>query len=65
MKTFSEILNDAAKDVKEIDIYQLKKLLDDDSKFTLIDIREDNELLHGKINKAEKTTDVKLYRVTQ
>ena len=53
MKTFSEILNDAAKDVKEIDIFQLKKLLDDDSKFSLIDIREDNELLHGKINKAE------------
>ena len=53
MKTFSEIINEAAKEVKEIDIFELKKLLDDDSKFTLIDIREDNELLHGKINKAE------------
>lgn len=53
MKTFSEVLNEAAKEVKEIDIFELKKLLDDDSKFMLIDIREDNELLHGKINKAE------------
>ena len=53
MKTFSEILNEAAKEVNEIDIFQLKKLLDDNYQFKLIDIREDNELLSGKINSAQ------------
>ena len=43
MKTFTEILNEAAKEVNEIDIFQLKKLLDEDYQFKLIDIREDNE----------------------
>ena len=53
MKTFTEILNEAAKEVNEIDIFQLKKLLDEDYQFKLIDIREDNELLNGKINSAQ------------
>ena len=53
MKTFTEILNEAAKEVNEIDIFQLKKLLDEDYQFKLIDIREDNELLSGKINSAQ------------
>ena len=39
MKTFTEILNEAAKEVNEIDIFQLKKLLDEDYQFKLIDIR--------------------------
>ena len=36
MKTFTEILNEAAKEVNEIDIFQLKKLLDEDYQFKLI-----------------------------
>lgn len=53
MKTFTELLNEAAKEVNEIDIFQLKKLIDENHSFKLIDIREDNELLGGKINTAQ------------
>ena len=37
MKTFTELLNEAAKEVNEIDIFQLKKLLDENYSFKLID----------------------------
>ena len=52
MKTFSEIIQAASKEVKEIDVYELKDFLDSNHDFLLIDIREDREWVNGKINSA-------------
>ena len=52
MKTFSEILQNAAKYVQEVDVFQLKELLDARYNFHLVDIREDREWANGKINTA-------------
>tara|TARA_B100001029_G_scaffold37046_1_gene28400 strand:- start:4821 stop:5177 length:357 start_codon:yes stop_codon:yes gene_type:complete len=49
MKTFYEIVEETLKEVNEIDIYQLKKILDEKENIKLIDIREDREWVNGKI----------------
>ena len=52
MKTFSEILQNAAKHVQEVDVFQLKELLENGHNFHLVDIREDREWVNGKIKTA-------------
>jgi rhodanese-related sulfurtransferase len=44
---FLAIVNDAKSRVKEIDIEGYKKLVESGEKFTLIDVREDNEYAAG------------------
>ena len=51
-KSFYDLVSEASTDVQEIDIFQLKHLIDSEYNFHLIDIREDNELNSGKIKNA-------------
>jgi len=51
-KSFYDLVSEASTDVQEIDIFQLKHLIDREYNFHLIDIREDNELNSGKIKNA-------------
>lgn len=51
-KSFYDLVSEASTDVQEIDIFQLKQLIDSEYNFHLIDIREDNELNSGKIKNA-------------
>ena len=55
MKTFSEIIQAASKEVKEIDVYELKDFLDSNHDFHLIDIREDREWVNNIIKKKQLT----------
>ena len=48
-KSFTEKVNDAAREVQEIDIFQLKHLLESKYNFSLVDIREDEEIKLGVI----------------
>ena len=48
-KSFTEKVNDAAREVQEIDIFQLKHLLESKYNFSLVDIREDDEIKLGVI----------------
>ena len=48
-KSFTEKVNEAAKEVQEIDIFQLKHLLESKYNFSLVDIREDEEIKSGVI----------------
>ncbi len=43
MKTFAVLLNDARTKVKEIDVTEVKKKMDGNESFHLVDVREDNE----------------------
>jgi hypothetical protein len=49
---FLELVNNARKNITEISPQDLKKLLDGKQSFTLIDVREKEELSSGKIPKA-------------
>ena len=49
---FLELVNNAKKNITEISPQDLKKLLDGKQTFTLIDVREKEELSSGKIPKA-------------
>lgn len=49
---FLELVNNAKKNITEISAQDLKKLLDGKQTFTLIDVREKEELSSGKIPKA-------------
>ena len=51
-KSFSDMVNDAAKEVQEIDIFQLKNLMDTKYNFSLVDIREDDEIKSGVIENS-------------
>ena len=51
-KSFYDLVSEASTAVQEIDIFQLKHLIDSEYNFHLIDIREDNELNSGKIKNA-------------
>ena len=51
-KSFTDIVNDAAREVQEIDIFQLKHLLESNYNFSLIDIREDDEIKSGIIKNS-------------
>ena len=49
---FLELVNHAKKNITEISAQDLKKLLDGKQSFTLIDVREKEELSTGRIPKA-------------
>ena len=51
-KSFSDLVNEAAKEVQEIDIFQLKHLIESKYNFSLVDIREDNEIKTGVIENS-------------
>tara|TARA_B100000886_G_scaffold31555_1_gene19721 strand:+ start:774 stop:1136 length:363 start_codon:yes stop_codon:yes gene_type:complete len=51
-KSFTDIVNNAASEVQEVDIFQLKHLLETKYDFSLIDIREDNEIKSGVIENS-------------
>ena len=51
-KSFSDLVNEAAKEVQEIDIFQLKHLIESKYNFALVDIREDNEIKTGVIENS-------------
>jgi len=46
---FLAIVNDAKKRVKEWDFKEVKRRLDAGEKFTLVDVREDNEWAKGRL----------------
>ena len=46
---FLAIVNDAKTRVKELDFREVKKRLDAGEKFTLVDVREDNEWARGHL----------------
>jgi rhodanese-related sulfurtransferase len=49
---FLELVNNAKKNITEISPQDLKKLLDGKQSFTLIDVRESEEVSSGRIPKA-------------
>ena len=52
MKNFQNLVQEALKNVPEIDIYQLKEKIESNKQIKLIDIREDREWVSGKISTA-------------
>ena len=50
--SFSDLVNEAAKEVQEIDIFQLKHLIESKYNFALVDIREDNGIKTGVIENS-------------
>ena len=52
MKNFQDLVQEALKNVPEIDIYQLKEKIDSNKQIRLIDIREDREWVSGRISTA-------------
>ncbi len=48
---FMKLVEEAKKDIKEIDVQQLRRILPQGG-FTLIDVREPQEVMRGKINGA-------------
>ncbi|MAU55347.1 MAG: sulfurtransferase [Dehalococcoidia bacterium] len=48
-KGFLSLVEEALKDVPEIDVFQVKSRLDKGDKIILIDVREDNEWSQGRI----------------
>jgi rhodanese-related sulfurtransferase len=46
---FLALVNDAKSRVKELDFREVKKRLDAGEKFTLVDVREDNEWVRGRL----------------
>ena len=52
MKNFQDLVQEALKNVPEVDIYQLKEKIESNKQIKLIDIREDREWVSGKIPSA-------------
>jgi len=52
MKNFQDLVQEALKNVPEVDIYQLKEKIESNKQIKLIDIREDREWVSGKIPTA-------------
>ena len=52
MKNFQDLVQEALKNVPEVDIYQLKEKIESNKQIRLIDIREDREWVSGRIPSA-------------
>ena len=52
MKNFQDLVQEALKNVLEVDIYQLKEKIESNKQIRLIDIREDREWVSGRIPSA-------------
>ena len=52
MKNFQDLVQEALKNVPEVDIYQLKEKIESNKQIRLIDIREDREWVSGRIPTA-------------
>ena len=52
MKNFQDLVQEALKNVPEVDIYQLKEKIESNKQIRLIDIREDREWVSGRIFSA-------------
>ena len=52
MKNFQDLVQEALKNVPEVDIYQLKEKIESNIQIKLIDIREDREWVSGRIPTA-------------
>jgi rhodanese-related sulfurtransferase len=46
---FLDIVNDAKSRVKECNVHDVKRMLDQNEKFTLIDVREESEFAKGRL----------------
>jgi rhodanese-related sulfurtransferase len=46
---FLKIVDEAKTRIREVDIYEVKKWLDSDKKFSLIDVREESEWAAGRL----------------
>ena len=51
-KGFLNLVEDALKDIPEVDVYQVQNKIEKDEEFNLIDVREDSEWNLGRIPKA-------------
>ena len=49
MKNFQDLVQEALKNVPEVDIFQLKEKIESNKQIKLIDIREDREWVSGRI----------------
>jgi len=49
MKNFQDLVQEALKNISEVDIYQLKEKIESNKQIRLIDIREDREWVSGRI----------------
>ncbi len=49
---FMKLVDEAKKEIKEITVDDLKKMLTGEGSFTLIDVREPNEVAQGRIGNA-------------
>ena len=52
MKNFQDLVQEALKNIPEVDIHQLKEKIESNKQIRLIDIREDREWVSGKIPTA-------------
>ena len=52
MKNFQDLVQEALKNVPEVDIYQLKEKIESNKQIKLIDIREDREWVSGRLPSA-------------
>jgi rhodanese-related sulfurtransferase len=52
MKNFQDLVQEALKNIPEVDIYQLKEKIESNKQIKLIDIREDREWVSGRIPSA-------------
>ena len=52
MKNFQDLVQEALKNISEVDIYQLKEKIESNKQIRLIDIREDREWVSGRIPTA-------------
>lgn len=46
---FVKLVDDAKRQIKEIDVHEVKRWLDSDKKFCLIDVREESEWAAGRL----------------
>ena len=51
-KGFLNLVEDALKDIPEVDVYQVQNKIEKGEEFNLIDVREDSEWTLGRIPKA-------------
>src|SRR2546426_1834285 len=52
MGDFKELLNEAKKQIKEVSVQEVRDKLNPDNGFTLLDVREGDELEQGHLDKA-------------
>ena len=51
-KGFLNLVEDALKDIPEVDVHQVQNKIEKGEEFNLIDVREDSEWILGRIPKA-------------